>query len=49
MMILIFLLNLYIKLELSITGGLFEKDEFTLQIEYFSKILSKIPNFDTAK
>ena len=34
---------------MSISGGLFEKLSFTLQIEYFSKILSKIPNFDTAK
>ena len=34
---------------LSISGGLFEKLNFTQQIESFSKIMSKIPKFDTIK
>lgn len=34
---------------LSISGGLLRKLNFTQQIESFSKILSKIPKFDSIK
>ena len=34
---------------MSICGGFFEKHKFTKQIEYFSKMLPKIPNLDIAK